>query len=171
MLARLLLLVVSVCLLTACGGAKKRPLLAEHAPVATRATELPVSPLADGPAQPLSEVIRGKVAVVDLWATWCSACREVSKNAELLARVHPQDKLVVVGLSVGEERDVVARFLAGKAPPHPIYLDPEVRVADAFGAKELPTIVVFDRQGRVVAQARKIDLEIVRLVDRLVSAP
>ena len=165
------LLVAVVAAAAAHGCGKKKPAqTAEHAPVETAATALSVTPLAEGARVPLGEVIKGKVSVVDLWATWCEACREVSKNAELLAKAYGRDGLLVVGLSVGEARADVARYLEGKPHAYPIYLDPELHVADALDAKELPTIAVFDKAGRLVAKKRKIDAEIVRLVERLLIA-
>lgn len=129
----------------------------------------PVAPLAGGPAVPLEQVVKGKVAVIDLWASWCEACREVSKNVDLLAEVHKGDAFLAVGLDVGEEPLVVSRFLEGRMPAYPIYLDPEFRVPDALGATELPTVLVVDKNGRIRLIRRKIDGDVLRAVKDLLA--
>jgi thiol-disulfide isomerase/thioredoxin len=70
----------------------------------------------DGHARSLREVTKGKVAVVDLWATWCTSCREVSARAAELAKANDDPDLMVVGVAEGEERDTISRFLGGPLP-------------------------------------------------------
>ncbi len=115
----------------------------------------------------LSDVVRGRVVVIDLWATWCVACREVSKRADELARAYPDGEVLVLGVDQGEEREIVAAFLEGRAPPHPILLDPTLRLSDALGVTEVPTVIVVDREGRMRLRSRRIDAELVALVDQL----
>lgn len=169
---RLPLSVVLACALAACGGKKPRSNAEAPVTAASAAPSLPsppVLPLAPGDPVPLADVVAGKVAVVDLWATWCTACRDVSKNVELLAEAHKGKGFVAVGLDVGEERDVVSAFFGGTPPKIPIYLDPQFRVADALDARELPTILVVDRDGKVRMVKRKVDSDVLRLVEKLLS--
>lgn len=172
---RLSFLVVLAWLLSACGS--KKPTSSGELVVtpASASPSLPaaaVEPLASGgQARPLAEVVAGKVAVIDLWATWCTACRDVSKNVELMAEAHRDKPFMAVGLDVGEERDVVGAFFGGRAPKIPIYLDTQFRVADALGARELPTILVVDRDGKIRLVKKKIDSEVLRLVDKLLAEP
>lgn len=171
--SRLSLVVVLACFASACSS-KKPPSSGEL--VVTPASASPslpgaaVEPLANGSQpQPLADVVAGKVAVVDLWATWCTACRDVSKNVELMAEAHRNQAFVAVGLAVGEERDVVSAFFGSAAPKIPIYLDTQFRVADALGARELPTILVVDRDGKIRLVKKKVDGDVLRLVDKLLA--
>jgi thiol-disulfide isomerase/thioredoxin len=115
----------------------------------------------------LRDVTHGKVAVIDLWATWCKACKEVSAQAEALAREHHGGDVVVIGVDEGEEKAVVSAYLEGREPPYPIYLDPRLSLSDRLGITELPTVIVLDREGRVIKIANKIDDELKRTVARL----
>jgi thiol-disulfide isomerase/thioredoxin len=117
----------------------------------------------------LRDVTHGKVAVIDLWATWCKACKEVSAQAEALARAHPHGDVLVLGLDEGEEREVVAAFLDGREPSYAIYLDPRLALSDRLGITELPAVVVLDREGRVVRVSKQIDDDLRSFVDRLAA--
>jgi len=132
--------------------------------------DIEVSGLADERVR-LREVTHGKVAVIDLWATWCKACKEVSAQAEALARAHPNGDVVVVGVDEGEDRDVVAAYLEGREPPYAIYLDPGLALSDRLGITEIPAVIVLDREGRVVTVSNKIDDALRRTVDRLAATP
>ncbi|MFO0549300.1 MAG: TlpA disulfide reductase family protein [Polyangiaceae bacterium] len=129
--------------------------------------------LADGRETSLSTLVAGRVAVVDFWATWCEACRPVSRSIGLLAKVHARTDLLVAAVAVGEDKDSVERFIAARPPQYPIYLDSELEVIGALGTKELPTVMVVDRYGQVRAVRAHVDMEVVRLVDDLlgVKAP
>jgi cytochrome c biogenesis protein CcmG, thiol:disulfide interchange protein DsbE len=95
--------------------------------------------------------------VIDLWATWCTACeRERPKLARLDAAYRDRG-VRVIGLNVGESPSVVGAYLAEHSLPYAIYLDPEFRVADALGDHELPAILVIDREGRIVRRSSSLD--------------
>lgn len=130
-----------------------------------------VAPLGGGDARALADVTKGRVAVIDLFATWCTACKEVTKNVELLAVAKKDTQLLVLGLDIGEDRDTVARFLEGQKPPYDIFLDPQLTLVDALGQKELPAVVVVDKTGTVRLIHNKLDAGVLKLVDELLAAP
>ncbi|GAB4258952.1 MAG: TlpA disulfide reductase family protein [Deferrisomatales bacterium] len=120
--------------------------------------------------QGLLEAQRGRVVVVDYWATWCPPCRlEIPTLAELHSRYRDQG-LAVIGISLDREAEAVARFLAKVPVPYPVYRG-GVEVKRTQGIAAIPTTVFYDREGRLagrqVGYASAEDLE--RRVRELLS--
>ncbi len=155
-------------------GRSARPGTAPTGPVAL--PDVAVEPLAgSGGAAPapvsIRAVSRGRVTVIDVWASWCAACREVTKQVEQLAQQKKGTDLFVVGLDVGEDRATVASFLEDKKPDYPIYLDASFSLPDAIGQRELPAVIVVDREGTIRMVRKRLDPEVTKLVDDLLAAP
>lgn len=122
----------------------------------TREVAAPETPLTDARSgeETTLAAFRGEVAVVSLWATWCSVClTEMPKLAALQERYAGRG-LSVVTVSVDEE-DAAAKVLAhldqrglGGLPP---LLDPDHLLAAQVGMRGTPTTIVVDRFGQVVA--------------------
>jgi thiol-disulfide isomerase/thioredoxin len=117
--------------------------------------------------EPLPSIIKGRVAVVDLWATWCEPCKATIPKLVRLDR--SSDELVVVGVDVGESPDEAARYAENAGITYPIYVDPEFRFSDSLEAREVPTLLIFDKQGRIVARARELDRELLALLRKLME--
>lgn len=96
---------------------------------------------------------RGKVVVLNFWATWCAPCVREMPNLERLHLALAEEGLAV--LAVSNDRGgaaVVNPFLARLDLQHlPIYLDPKGALAQAFALKGLPTTFILGRDGRVLA--------------------
>ncbi len=98
------------------------------------------------------EDLRGRIVLLNFWATWCGPCREELPALDQLASRHAEDGLVVVGISLDRAgREAVAGFLEGRGIGFPVLLDPNSEVGDRYGVRFYPTSVVIDRQGRLVA--------------------
>jgi thiol-disulfide isomerase/thioredoxin len=93
---------------------------------------------------------RGKVILLNFWATWCGPCRaEIPTLIELQKRY--KDRLQVIGLAVDEDDDtVVQKFVASEGINYPIAIPPpEIRVAYG-GIAALPTVFVINAEGGIV---------------------
>lgn len=163
------LLALSLTALPACSASRANEPTVQASSAPSELPDLPVTPLDGGAPLGLREAVKGKVAVIDLWATWCTACREVTKNVELLHRSKQGTDLVVIGLDVGEERSVVESFLEGRKPAYAIYLDPKLTVADRLHQTELPAVIVVDRTGAIRMVRNRIDPAMLGLVDHLLA--
>jgi len=99
--------------------------------------------------------LKGKVVLVNFWATWCPPCRREMPSMERLAQKLRGDNFVVLAVDVGEDADTVHAFSSRmESPPSfPILLDPHGRTMQAWGVAGLPTTYLIDRQGRIVAGA------------------
>jgi peroxiredoxin len=98
------------------------------------------------------EALRGKVVLLNFWATWCPPCRKEMPDMEALYRRFQKKGLVVLAVS-DEERETVVGFLAKQNYTFPILLDPGRKVNDAFGVEGIPKSFIFDAEGKLVAQA------------------
>ena len=96
---------------------------------------------------------RGKVVLVNFWATWCVPCVREMPNLERLHQALVGEGLAV--LAVSNDRGgaaVVNPFLARLDLQHlPVFLDPKGTLAQAFALKSLPTTFIIGRDGRVLA--------------------
>ncbi len=97
--------------------------------------------------------LRGKPAVVNLWATWCQPClREMPSLEGLQEKVGDKLTVAVVSQDRGGEK-AVAPFLAKLGLDKVrVYLDPKSEVGKAFGVRGLPTSIVLDAEGREVGR-------------------
>lgn len=107
----------------------------------------------DGASHHLSE-FRGRGMVVNLWATWCAPCvAEMPSLAALSKAVAPKDIAVLPLSSDRGGADVVAKwFQAHNINTLPVLLDPKGALAQAFNARGIPTTVIINRSGAVVAR-------------------
>ena len=96
------------------------------------------------------EQYRGKVVVVNFWATWCPPCVEELPSLESAWQRYRQQGLVVLAVS-GEERNVVTSFLE-RLPSDitfPVLIDHDMKSGNRWQIRGLPTTVVVDRSGDV----------------------
>jgi peroxiredoxin/YHS domain-containing protein len=115
----------------------------------------PVFALKDLAGNPLSnESLKGKVVVLDFWATWCAPCRKSMPELQALHRKYADRGFAVVGISIDEGGPAkVRKFVASKKFTYPIALDSEQSPAWAsYRVKAVPAAFLIDRGGRIVAQ-------------------
>ena len=96
--------------------------------------------------------LRGKVVLVNFWATWCPPCRKEMPDLEALQQRFDAQGLVILGIS-DEKADKVEPFVRQRNVTFPILLDPERKANDAFVVDGIPKTFIFDREGKLVAQS------------------
>jgi thiol-disulfide isomerase/thioredoxin len=139
---------------------------ATSAPGAARVPEASVLNL-DGSRTSLRQVLGGRVAVIDFWATWCEACEKEHVKLVRLAAAYTRSRLLVVALNVGEEPARVAEYVQRHQLTYPVYLDPEFRVAQSFSETKLPALLIIAPNGRVVHRGSALDREALRQIQTL----
>jgi peroxiredoxin len=96
------------------------------------------------------DAYRGKVVVLNFWATWCIPCRAEMPDLEHEARAHRSDPVAVVGVDWKESAGPVQEFTRGLGLTYPILLDSDGRAYDAYHVSALPTTFIVDGAGRLV---------------------
>lgn len=98
--------------------------------------------------------LRGKVVLVNFWATWCGPCRKEMPDLDALYNRFKDQGLVVLAISSGDE-DVrrVSAFVVERSLTFPILLDPGRKVSELFQIEGIPKSFVYDRDGKLVSQA------------------
>ena len=94
---------------------------------------------------------RGKIVVLNLWASWCPPCRAEMPDLSRLADAYARFGVVVVGVDQGESAQRAAAFARSLRIGYPIWLDDEQRYGRMFTALGLPTTVFIGRDGVVAA--------------------
>jgi len=93
--------------------------------------------------------LRGKVVLLDFWATWCGPCRESIPHLVQLHKTYEQKGLEVIGMSMDRgDVDTVRRFVKSMDIPYSVVITPE-DVGRNYGVTGLPTTVLIDREGRI----------------------
>lgn len=102
---------------------------------------------------------RGKVVLVNFFATWCPPCRMEIPELLDVRHNYGEDQLFVLGLSVDEQRAAVPRFLQKMGVSYPVYMAGS-DVIKAFRVSSIPHNALYDRQGkRVFSEDGLLDAE------------
>jgi len=115
----------------------------------------------DGSQVDLS-TMRGKVVLVDFWATWCGPCKAELPNV-LSAYQKLHDKgFEIVGISLDQDRDSLLKYTAQKGMTWPQYFDGKGwnnGISSEFGIQSIPTMWLVNKKGFVVTTNGRADLE------------
>ncbi|HEY3740226.1 MAG TPA: TlpA disulfide reductase family protein [Bryobacteraceae bacterium] len=94
---------------------------------------------------------RGKIVLLDFWATWCHGCKEEIPWFSEFARKYGGQGLVVMGVSLDDDGwKVVKPFLATTNIPYRIVLG-DTPTAKRYGIEAMPDTYLIDREGRIAA--------------------
>lgn len=96
---------------------------------------------------------RGKVLIVNFWATWCPPCREEMPSMERAWQVVKDDDIVLLAINVGESEDEVWAFTSNYPVTFPLLLDRGGEVIKRWQVQGLPTTYVVDPEGRLAYRA------------------
>ncbi|HVB87759.1 MAG TPA: TlpA disulfide reductase family protein [Candidatus Dormibacteraeota bacterium] len=96
--------------------------------------------------------LRGKVVLVNFWATWCPPCRKELPDLNAIYKQFKDKGFVVLAIS-DEQPQTVRSFLSKHKLSYPILIDPQDKVHKEFGVDGIPKSYLYDRDGKLVAEA------------------
>lgn len=116
--------------------------------------------------------LKGKVVLVDFWASWCGPCRESMPFLEKLSKNYKDKGLVVLGVNIDNDVAAAKKFLKELPVSFQVVNDADKKVAKAYAPPTMPSSYIIDKQGRVHvvhagfkrADADKIEAEIKSLL-------
>ena len=123
-------------------------LFAEVKPAAKVAPNFTLTNVKTGKPVSLSD-FKGKVVVIDFWATWCIPCRKAMKFYEKLYREKHKEGFVVLAISIDQREKKLKNFLKKRPVSFPILHDPEKTLMKKYGVFKIPTTFVIDRSGKI----------------------
>lgn len=97
--------------------------------------------------------LRGKVVLVNFWATWCQECRPEMPMFERLHREFAARGLSVIGINAREGTPAIYQYAKELRLTFPLMLDPKGEINAAYGVIGLPATFLVGRDGRAVARA------------------
>jgi thiol-disulfide isomerase/thioredoxin len=105
-------------------------------------------PLRDGKQLDLASY-KGKIVLLNFWATWCPPCRDEEPSLRKLASTMDPSKFEVVAVSVDDDWDAVDRYFAGAKPPYTVALDRGAQVSQRYGTSKFPESYLIDQSGEL----------------------
>jgi peroxiredoxin len=123
--------------------------------------------------------LRGKVVLVDFWASWCAPCREELPWLEKLYTAQKSRGLEIVAVNQDESIDNARRFLQAHPLSFRVAHDVGGKVADRFSPAKMPSSFLVDAKGKVrfvhagfrAADAKAIEAEVSKLLAELPQKP
>jgi thiol-disulfide isomerase/thioredoxin len=92
---------------------------------------------------------KGRIVLVDLFASWCAECRVSFPVLDALSREYRARDVEIVAVNLDQRQKDAAAFLAVRPHEMLVLFDPRARLLEAFGAPGIPSSYVIDRQGTV----------------------
>lgn len=116
--------------------------------------------------------LKGKVVLVDFWASWCAPCRESMPFLEKLSKSYKSQGLVVLGVNIDNDVEAARKFLKDLPVSFQVVNDAQKQVAKAYAPPTMPSSYLIDKRGVVHvvhagfkrADAAKLEAEIKSLL-------
>ncbi len=105
--------------------------------------------------------LRGKVVLIDFWASWCPECRDKIADVVAIYQKYHDQGLEIVGISLDQDKKVLQAFAAKNRMVWPQYFDGkgwDNAVSRGYGVYEIPAIWLVDKKGMLVSTDGRYDL-------------
>jgi len=109
-------------------------------------------PLLDGSSASLSSLKKGKVVILNFWATWCPPCRAEMPSMETLYNRYKDKGLEILAVDIGENAQTVRQFIQRNNYTFPILLDTARQTSSIYGIEAIPTTFIISREGKIIGR-------------------
>jgi thiol-disulfide isomerase/thioredoxin len=92
---------------------------------------------------------KGKVLLIDFWASWCAPCRQAMPFLNALHKEHLKDGFEVIGVNVDENSEEAMALLKTVSVDYPSAFDPKGECPRDFSVKAMPSSYLVDKQGKI----------------------
>jgi thiol-disulfide isomerase/thioredoxin len=117
---------------------------------------------------------KGKVVILNFWATWCPPCREEMPSMEILYKRFKNNGLEILAVDGGEDDDTVRQFIRNSNYTFPVLIDKNGMVNYVYGIQAIPTSFIIDREGkiliRIIGSIKWDSPEIIKAFDALLKS-
>jgi peroxiredoxin len=93
--------------------------------------------------------LKGKVVLVDFWASWCGPCRDELPVLDGLYKKYKDKGLVIVGVGLDRDADKLRKFLRALPLSFPVVHDPSGAVASKYEPPKMPSSYMIDKRGLI----------------------
>lgn len=101
-----------------------------------------------------NESIKGKVVLLEFWATWCGYCKDEEPLIEQINKEFASKGLIVLAIDVAESKKTVKKYLAEHPRSCRIVMTEDTNLAAMYQANVYPIYVVIDRDGNIAGEQR-----------------
>lgn len=138
-------------------------------PLGTQAPAATVQDL-EGESVQLLDLISGKPALVEIWATWCDLCEQLQPQLDQIhAQYGSRLNMVAIGVGVGQNLRRVQRHVEEHEPGYPHVYDPRGEAVRAYNSLTTSIVMLFDAGGKVVYAGVGGDQDLMTEVDELLA--
>ena len=95
---------------------------------------------------------KGKVVILNFWATWCPPCRAEMPSMETLYQRYKDQGLEMLAVNLRENNAVVRQFIRNGGYTFPVLMDNDGRTGNTYGIEAIPTSFIIDRDGKIIGR-------------------
>ncbi len=119
--------------------------------IAGLAVTVSAAPLRTMTGTQLADILRensGKIILINFFASWCPPCRVEIPDLIELRRSYPEDKLIIIGISVDEDMDSIKAFIKKTGFNYPVYIT-DFRLPTVYAVSGIPHNVLYLPSGKI----------------------
>jgi peroxiredoxin len=112
--------------------------------------------------------MRGKVVLVDFWATWCRPCRDEVPNVVAAYKKYHEKGFEVVGVSLDEDKDAMLAYTKEQGMTWPQHFDGKGEVSSRYGIQSIPAMWLVDKKGMIRSTEARGE-QLTALIEKLLA--